>query len=168
MHMLSSFFYMDKIYTAFTVKYLMCKFYSSGCFSCERTHLLGLHKLHRRTLWIIKGTAGATLRSGIYPPKTGNFVYSANWIMCLNRLTVVCLIFFSCPMSVEFLSKGSLFSYIFFCMQMILILTKSVNRCFERNPKFDMTSLLGGTEAVFSSLIHSLSWYNLMLYSMLK
>ncbi|KAL8496645.1 hypothetical protein ACS0TY_020366 [Phlomoides rotata] len=42
--------------------------------------------------------------------------------------------------------------------QMILILTKSVNRCFERNPKFDMTSLLGGTDAVFSSLIHSLSW----------
>lgn len=42
--------------------------------------------------------------------------------------------------------------------QMILILTKSVNRCFERNPKFDMTSLLGGTDAVFSSLIHSFSW----------
>ncbi|XP_047941805.1 vacuolar fusion protein MON1 homolog [Salvia hispanica] len=42
--------------------------------------------------------------------------------------------------------------------QMILILTKSVNRCFEKNPKFDMTSLLGGTDAVFSSLIHSLSW----------
>ncbi|KAK6121664.1 hypothetical protein DH2020_044591 [Rehmannia glutinosa] len=30
--------------------------------------------------------------------------------------------------------------------QMILILTKSVNRCFEKNPKFDMTSLLGGTD----------------------
>ncbi|CAA0811999.1 SAND family protein [Striga hermonthica] len=42
--------------------------------------------------------------------------------------------------------------------QMILILTKSVNRCFERNPKFDMTSLLGGTDVVFSSLIHSFSW----------
>ncbi|XP_042512536.1 vacuolar fusion protein MON1 homolog isoform X2 [Macadamia integrifolia] len=42
--------------------------------------------------------------------------------------------------------------------QMILILTKSVNRCFEKNPKFDMTPLLGGTEAVFSSLIHSFSW----------
>ncbi|XP_051113389.1 vacuolar fusion protein MON1 homolog [Andrographis paniculata] len=42
--------------------------------------------------------------------------------------------------------------------QMILILTKSVNRCFEKNPKFDMTSLLGGTDAVFSSLIHSFSW----------
>ncbi|EYU18829.1 hypothetical protein ABFS82_04G194600 [Erythranthe guttata] len=42
--------------------------------------------------------------------------------------------------------------------QMILILTKSVNRCFEKNPKFDMTSLLGGTEAVFSSLIHSFNW----------
>ncbi|CAK9312002.1 unnamed protein product [Citrullus colocynthis] len=42
--------------------------------------------------------------------------------------------------------------------QMILILTKSVNRCFERNPKFDMTSLLGGTDVVFSSLIHSFGW----------
>ncbi|XP_062082086.1 vacuolar fusion protein MON1 homolog [Humulus lupulus] len=41
--------------------------------------------------------------------------------------------------------------------QMILILTKSVNRCFEKNSKFDMTSLLGGTDAVFSSLIHSFS-----------
>ncbi|XP_075519917.1 vacuolar fusion protein MON1 homolog [Primulina tabacum] len=42
--------------------------------------------------------------------------------------------------------------------QMILILTKSVNRCFEKNPKFDMTSLLGGTDTIFSSLIHSFSW----------
>ncbi|PWA41249.1 vacuolar fusion protein MON1 [Artemisia annua] len=42
--------------------------------------------------------------------------------------------------------------------QMLLILTKSVNRCFEKNPKFDMTPLLGGTDAVFSSLFHSFSW----------
>ncbi|XVF05683.1 hypothetical protein REPUB_Repub05bG0193600 [Reevesia pubescens] len=42
--------------------------------------------------------------------------------------------------------------------QMILILTKSINRCFEKNPKFDMTPLLGGTDAVFSSLLHSFSW----------
>lgn len=42
--------------------------------------------------------------------------------------------------------------------QMILILTKSVNRCFEKNPKFDMTPLLGGTDVVFSSLIRSFSW----------
>ncbi|XP_058099066.1 vacuolar fusion protein MON1 homolog [Magnolia sinica] len=42
--------------------------------------------------------------------------------------------------------------------QMLLILTKSVNRCFEKNPKFDMTPLLGGTDAVFSSLIHAFSW----------
>lgn len=42
---------------------------------------------------------------------------------------------------------------------MILILTKSINRCFEKNPKFDMTSLLGGTDVVFSSLIHSFSWF---------
>ncbi|PQQ01738.1 vacuolar fusion protein MON1 homolog [Prunus yedoensis var. nudiflora] len=42
--------------------------------------------------------------------------------------------------------------------QMLLILTKSVNRCFEKNPKFDMTPLLGGTDIVFSTLIHSFSW----------
>ncbi|GAA0176583.1 hypothetical protein LIER_29552 [Lithospermum erythrorhizon] len=42
--------------------------------------------------------------------------------------------------------------------QIVLILTKSVNRCFQKNPKFDMTPLLGGTDAVFSSLIHSFSW----------
>lgn len=42
--------------------------------------------------------------------------------------------------------------------QMILILTRSLDRCFEKNPKFDMTPLLGGTEAVFSSLIRSFSW----------
>ncbi|KAK8581475.1 hypothetical protein V6N12_071696 [Hibiscus sabdariffa] len=42
--------------------------------------------------------------------------------------------------------------------QLILILTKSINRCFEKNPKFDMTPLLGGTDAVFSSLIHLFSW----------
>ncbi|XP_031388569.1 vacuolar fusion protein MON1 homolog isoform X2 [Punica granatum] len=46
--------------------------------------------------------------------------------------------------------------------QMILILTKSVNRCFERNPKFDMTPLLGGTDIVFSSLIHSFSWLQVL------
>lgn len=83
----------------------------------------------------------------------------------------------SCPLcagTLEFvlisqlLLRGSLFSYINFCMQMILILTKSVNRCFEKNPKFDMTSLLGGTDAVFSSLIHSFSWYFFNLYHLFK
>ncbi|KAL7613208.1 hypothetical protein Lser_V15G08024 [Lactuca serriola] len=42
--------------------------------------------------------------------------------------------------------------------QMVLILTESVSRYFEKNPKFDMTPLLGGTDAVFSSLFHSFSW----------
>ncbi|WVZ67219.1 hypothetical protein U9M48_016329 [Paspalum notatum var. saurae] len=42
--------------------------------------------------------------------------------------------------------------------QLLLILTKSVNRCFEKNPKFDMTTLLGGTDAVFLSLIRAFSW----------
>lgn len=50
-------------------------------------------------------------------------------------------------------------SLLLVCMQMIVILTKSVNRCFEKNPKFDMTPLLGGTDIVFSSLIHSFSWF---------
>ncbi|KAJ6369134.1 hypothetical protein OIU78_001495 [Salix suchowensis] len=50
--------------------------------------------------------------------------------------------------------------------QMILILTKSVNRCFEKNPKFDMTPLLGGTDVVFSSLINSLSWFVLCSFRM--
>ena len=44
-------------------------------------------------------------------------------------------------------------------MQMIVILTKSIDRCFEKNAKFDMTPLLGGTDAVFSSLVHSFSWF---------
>ncbi|XP_066313344.1 vacuolar fusion protein MON1 homolog [Miscanthus floridulus] len=42
--------------------------------------------------------------------------------------------------------------------QLLLILTKSVNRCFEKNPRFDMATLLGGTDAVFLSLIHAFSW----------
>ncbi|CAH8381772.1 unnamed protein product [Eruca vesicaria subsp. sativa] len=42
--------------------------------------------------------------------------------------------------------------------QMIVILTKSIDRCFEKNAKFDMTPLLGGTDSVFSSLVHSFSW----------
>ncbi|KAF3454995.1 hypothetical protein FNV43_RR05443 [Rhamnella rubrinervis] len=75
---------------------------------------------------------------------------------------------------VVFLVKGPIYSVCISCTeepfeslrgqleliygQMILILTKSVNRCFEKNPKFDMTPLLGGTDVVFSSLIHSFSW----------
>lgn len=43
-------------------------------------------------------------------------------------------------------------------LQLLLILTKSVNRCFEKNPRFDMATLLGGTDAVFLSLIHAFSW----------
>jgi vacuolar fusion protein MON1 len=43
-------------------------------------------------------------------------------------------------------------------VQILLILTKSVNRCFEKNPKFDMAPLLGGTDAVFVSLIRAFNW----------
>eukprot|EP01018_Ginkgo_biloba_P022529 Gb_14919 [translate_table: standard] len=42
--------------------------------------------------------------------------------------------------------------------QMVLILTKSVEKCFEKNAKFDMKPLLQGTDVVFSSLIHTFSW----------
>ncbi|KAK4359666.1 hypothetical protein RND71_021895 [Anisodus tanguticus] len=48
--------------------------------------------------------------------------------------------------------------YVAMYIQMILILTRSVYRCFEKNAKFDMTPLLGATDVVFSSLIHSFSW----------
>ncbi|XP_020103430.1 vacuolar fusion protein MON1 homolog isoform X1 [Ananas comosus] len=42
--------------------------------------------------------------------------------------------------------------------QMLLILTKSIDRCFEKNPNYDMTPLLAGTDLVFSSLVHAFSW----------
>ncbi|XP_057836189.2 vacuolar fusion protein MON1 homolog isoform X1 [Cryptomeria japonica] len=42
--------------------------------------------------------------------------------------------------------------------QMLLILTKSIERYFYKNSKFDMRPLLGGTDVVFSSLIHAFSW----------
>ncbi|XP_057844269.2 vacuolar fusion protein MON1 homolog isoform X1 [Cryptomeria japonica] len=41
--------------------------------------------------------------------------------------------------------------------QMLLILTKSIDKCFEKNSKFDLTPLLGGTDAVFASLVHAFS-----------
>jgi len=44
-------------------------------------------------------------------------------------------------------------------MQLILILTKGVEKCFVKNSKFDMRPLLGGTDMVFSHLIHGFSWY---------
>lgn len=42
--------------------------------------------------------------------------------------------------------------------QLLLILTKALERCFVKNANFDLRPLLGGTEMVFSSLIHSFSW----------
>ncbi|OAE30551.1 hypothetical protein AXG93_4877s1020 [Marchantia polymorpha subsp. ruderalis] len=42
--------------------------------------------------------------------------------------------------------------------QLLLILTKAVEKCFLKNSKFDMRPLLGGTDVVFSSLIHAFSW----------
>jgi hypothetical protein len=42
--------------------------------------------------------------------------------------------------------------------QLILILTKGVEKCFVKNSKFDMRPLLTGTDIVFSHLIHGFSW----------
>ncbi|KAL2630041.1 hypothetical protein R1flu_014727 [Riccia fluitans] len=42
--------------------------------------------------------------------------------------------------------------------QLILILTKAVEKCFLKNSKFDMRPLLGGMDVVLSSLIHAFSW----------
>ncbi|GAQ89926.1 hypothetical protein KFL_005780040 [Klebsormidium nitens] len=42
--------------------------------------------------------------------------------------------------------------------QLISILTDSIERTFRRNQKFDVHSLLGGTEPVFASLMHVFSW----------
>eukprot|EP00250_Pteridium_aquilinum_P020569 c24865_g2_i1 orf=448-2577(+) len=42
--------------------------------------------------------------------------------------------------------------------QLLLILTKSLEKCYVKNANFDLRPLLGGTETVFSSLIHSFSW----------
>ncbi|MCO5597041.1 hypothetical protein L7F22_051115 [Adiantum nelumboides] len=41
---------------------------------------------------------------------------------------------------------------------LLLILTKSLEKCFVKNANFDLRPLLGGTDNVFSSLIHSFSW----------
>lgn len=56
-------------------------------------------------------------------------------------------------------------SLFFIYVQMLVILTKSINRCFEKNPKFDMTPLLGGTDLVFSSLVHSFNWFVSLLWT---
>ncbi|KAL5059647.1 hypothetical protein RYX36_031251, partial [Vicia faba] len=32
------------------------------------------------------------------------------------------------------------------CVKMLVILTKSINKCFEKNSKLDMTPLIGGTD----------------------
>jgi hypothetical protein len=41
--------------------------------------------------------------------------------------------------------------------QLISILTDSIERTFHRNQKFNVHPLLGGTEPVFSSLVHAFS-----------
>ncbi|KAG5248232.1 protein SAND [Salix suchowensis] len=53
---------------------------------------------------------------------------------------------------VVFLVKGPIYLVCISCTE------EPYESCFEKNPKFDMTPLLGGTDVVFSSLINSLSW----------
>lgn len=76
---------------------------------------------------------------------------------CVSQLAIVS--FFCHSDELVMLQQLYDISLLLICVQMIVILTKSVNRCFEKNPKFDMTPLLGGTDIVFSSLIHSFSWF---------
>ncbi|KAH9576755.1 hypothetical protein CY35_01G180200 [Sphagnum magellanicum] len=42
--------------------------------------------------------------------------------------------------------------------QVLLILTKSLEKCFVKNAKFDMRPLLASTDSIFASLIHAFSW----------
>ena len=130
-----------------------------GDFSSERTNLLSLHQLHRRTLRFIKGSVRANLWSGIIELECKSF-----WIHLFAHYAC----FYASQISITFFGHSSeqlVFwwlddtSLFFIYVQMLVILTKSINRCFEKNPKFDMTPLLGGTEIVFSSLIHSFSWF---------
>jgi len=72
-------------------------------------------------------------------------------LLCLFTNSQLCL--YICRYAFSILILTSLWK-----LQLLLILTKSVNRCFEKNPKFDMAPLLGGTDAVFLSLIHAFSW----------
>ncbi|CAI5517948.1 unnamed protein product [Closterium sp. Naga37s-1] len=41
---------------------------------------------------------------------------------------------------------------------LLMLLTSAIERSFLRNPKFDIRPLLGGTDRLFSALIHSFSW----------
>lgn len=143
---------------------------SSGGLPCEGSNLLGLHQLHRRALWIIKRPVGTYIWSGNLGSACNPLKYFflslvssiPKWIAaCLCNWVIIFLIVFLNSYEWNICFYHGFFTYLIYChmcMQMILILTKSVNRCFERNPKFDMTSLLGGTDVVFSSLIHSFGW----------
>lgn len=136
----------------------------AGGFSRERTNLLSLHQLHRRALWVLTEAIRSHLWPGIIELDTQKKFwihllshYSFVFSFCVSQLAVASPFYHSNLLVMLWqLFDTSIF---FIHMQMIVILTKSVNRCFEKNPKFDMTSLLGGTDTVFSSLIHSFCWF---------
>lgn len=89
----------------------------------------------------------------IYGQVISCFSLCLSWMVChFSYSHIMCC-------SLRLVDVRLIFRSLEFGWQMLLILTKSVNRCFEKNPKFDMTPLLGGTDAVFSSLIHSFSWF---------
>ena len=149
--------------------------YATGGFSCKRTNLLGLHQLYGRTLWVPQGAVGAYSWPGI-------IVLDLSWLLMCPTEKWICFLLTSFSSDFVFLNLliVSVFCYwnrlvmlqrlydtslLLVCMQIIVILTKSVNRCFEKNPKFDMTPLLGGTELLFSSLVHSFSWFVSLLWA---
>ena len=148
--------------------------YATGGFSCKRTNLLGLHQLHGRTLWVTKGAVGAYSWPGIIvlDAYIANgkvdllFAYSLPFSSAFVFWNLLVIVSVLCHWNgLVMLQQLYDTSLLLVCMQIIVILTKSVNRCFEKNPKFDMTPLLGGTDIVFSSLIHSFSWFVSLLWT---
>lgn len=86
-------------------------------------------------------------------------VYSSFCLIAFSMSNQVVDVFICEFDTITVFSHFAVTCFIILWMQMLLILTKSVNRCFEKNSKFDMTPLLGGTDCVSSSLIHSFSWF---------
>ena len=120
----------------------------SDRFPCEGTNLFSLYKLHGRVIWRTEGAIRAHVWSGA---STAAFI-SQYYYVFLQTLSSAYISADMPSPSLYWLLSGNMI------LQLLLILTKSVNRCFEKNPKFDMAPLLGGTDAVFLSLIHAFSW----------
>ena len=120
----------------------------SDRFPCEGTNLFSLYKLHGRVIWRTEGAIRAHVWSGA---STAAFISQYHYFFLQTFSSDYISAYMPSP-SLYWLLSGNMI------LQLLLILTKSVNRCFEKNPKFDMAPLLGGTDAVFLSLIHAFSW----------